>query len=180
MQTKTLCLAVLSRSDASGYEIKKALEEAPYSHFQETSFGSIYPALAKLADDGLVEFHEEAQDKRPDKKVYSITPAGREALVEDLKQPPDPDRYRSDFLFVLYLGDLLPPEHLLKVVDERIAWYEERLADMEDCSANLAEAPVNQRFVHGMGLALYSASLEYLKSHRHLLAGESRETLVAE
>ena len=180
MQTKTLCLAVLSRGDASGYEIKKALEEAPYSHFQETSFGSIYPALAKLADDGLLDFREEAQDKRPDKKVYAITARGRDALIDDLMQPPDPDRYRSDFLFVLYLGDLLPRERLLKIVDDRIAWYEERLAGMEDYSVNLADAPVNQRFVHGMGVALYSAGLEYLKTHRHMLAGESRETLVAE
>ena len=180
MQTKTLCLAVLCREDASGYEIKKALEEAPFSHFQETSFGSIYPALAKLADDGLVDFREEVQDKRPDKKVYAITEAGREALIRDLKQPPDPDRYRSDFLFVLYLGDLLPRGHLLKVVDERIVWYEQKLENMAECEAGLADAPVTQRFVHGMGVAVYSACLEYLKSHRHLLAAESQETLVAE
>lgn len=180
MQTKTLCLAVLSRGDASGYEIKKALEEAPFNHFQETSFGSIYPALAKLADDGLVDFHEEAQDKRPDKKVYTITEGGRAALIEDLRQPPDPDRYRSDFLFVLYLGDLLPREHLLKVVDDRIAWYEEKLKGMAECEAALAEAPANQRFVHGMGVTVYSACLEYLKSHRHMLAGDDQETLVAE
>lgn len=180
MQTKTLCLAVLSQADASGYEIKKSLEEAPFSHFQETSFGSIYPALAKLAEDGLVDFREEAQDKRPDKKVYAITPAGRQALVEDLKQPPDPDRYRSDFLFVLFLGDLLPREHLLKVVDERIAWYEKKLEDMSECSAALAEAPVTQQFVHGMGVSIYKACLEYLKSNRPMLAADGRTPLVAE
>ncbi len=180
MQTKTLCLAVLIQGEASGYEIKKALEEAPYNHFQETSFGSIYPALAKLAEEGLVHFHEEAQDKRPDKKVYAISQAGRAALIEDLKQPPDPDRYRSDFLFVLFLGNLLPREHLLKVVDERIVWYENKLAHMADCSANLEDAPVNQRFVHGMGVAAYSACLDYLKSHRPMLAAESQATRVAE
>ncbi|MEX0923167.1 MAG: PadR family transcriptional regulator [Rhodovibrionaceae bacterium] len=180
MQTKTLCLAVLSQADASGYEIKKALEEAPFNHFQETSFGSIYPALAKLAEDGLVDFHEEAQDKRPDKKVYTITEAGRAALTEDLKQPPDPDRYRSDFLFVLFLGELLPREHLLKVVDDRIAWYEEKLEAMAECSAALAESPANKRFVHGFGVTVYSACLDYLRSHRHMLADEAQQTLVAE
>ena len=141
---------------------------------------SIDPALAKLTDDGLVDFREEAQDKRPDKKVYAITEAGREALVHDLKQPPDPDRYRSDFLFVLYLGDLLPRDHLLRVVDERIAWYEQKLENMAGCEAALAEAPATQQFVHGMGVTVYSACLDYLKSHRHMLASGGQEALVAE
>ncbi|MCZ6511637.1 MAG: PadR family transcriptional regulator, partial [Alphaproteobacteria bacterium] len=48
MDTKTLCLGVLTHGDASGYEIKKALEDGPFGHIQEIGFGSIYPALAKL------------------------------------------------------------------------------------------------------------------------------------
>ena len=35
---------------ASGYEIKKAFEQS-FSHFQAASYGSIYPALAKLTED---------------------------------------------------------------------------------------------------------------------------------
>src|SRR3546814_3071348 len=54
MDAKTLCLGVLSRGAASGYEIKKAFEEGPFSHFHQASFGSIYPALNALSADGLV------------------------------------------------------------------------------------------------------------------------------
>ena len=47
MDVKTLCIGILSLGDASGYEIKKQLEER-FSFFYDASFGSIYPALNKL------------------------------------------------------------------------------------------------------------------------------------
>ena len=107
MDTKTLCLGVLSRGDASGYEIKKAFEEGPLSHIHEASFGAIYPALTRLDAQGLVACREMAQEKRPDKKVYSITEAGREALLGALMAPPAHDKVRSDFLFILFFAQML-------------------------------------------------------------------------
>lgn len=139
MDAKTLCLAVLLREPASGYEIKKILEEAPFCHFQETGFGSIYPALSALTGDGLLDCTPLAQEKRPDKKVYAITGKGRQALTEALLIMPGPDRYRSDFLFILFLGELLPRAHLAQVVDQRIAFYQEQIERMGNC--DLARTP---------------------------------------
>ncbi len=81
MDIRTLCLGILTWGDASGYEIKKIFEDR-LSYFYEASYGSIYPALTKLTDDGLVSCRAEAQDKRPDKKVYAITPTGRMAFMD--------------------------------------------------------------------------------------------------
>ena len=80
MDVKTLCLAVLSRRDATGYEIRKQFAKGPFAHFQKASLGAIYPALTRAAEEGLVTVTEEAQDGRPDKKVYSLTEAGKAAL----------------------------------------------------------------------------------------------------
>ena len=170
MDARTLCLAVLMNGEASGYEIKKTLEEAPFSHFQDTGFGSIYPALSRLTEDGLVSGETLAQEKRPNKIVYTITDAGRSALVEALMQPPAPDRYRSDFLFVLFLGHLVPPQHLLAVVDERITFYESLIAHMETCQ--LDNRPEGQKLAHGFGLAVYRSAAQYLKENRERLAAE--------
>ena len=52
MNIRTLCLGILSRGDATGYEIKKMAEEGLFSHFVEASFGSIYPALTRMTDEG--------------------------------------------------------------------------------------------------------------------------------
>jgi len=169
VDAKTLCLGVLSRGQASGYEIKKAFEEGPFGHIHETSFGSIYPALTRLTDDGLVTCTEEAQDKRPDKKVYAITPAGERALEQAIMQAPAPDKVRSDFLFILFFAERLPPAMLARLIDRRIAWYESTLERMQDCGHDCNMAP-GARFVHGMGLAVYAAACDYLKRERqHLL-----------
>ena len=182
MDAKTLCLAVLSRGDASGYEIKKKLEEAPFSHFQDTGFGSIYPALGALSKDGLVTGRAMPQEKRPDKKVYSITPAGRTTLIEALQHPPGPDKFRSDFLFILFLADHASPEHLRRIIDDRISTYEERIAAMEERCSGDTKLPPGHAFVHGFGLMLYRTAREYLLAHREEflkeMAGEDR--LVAE
>ena len=180
MDAKTLCLAVLLRGPASGYEIKKALEEAPFCHFQETGFGSIYPALTALSSEGLLDCTAFAQEKRPDKKVYSITPKGRQTLTTALMVIPGPDRYRSDFLFILFLGEILPRTHLARVIDERIAFYQEQITRMADC--DLDRHPSTQRFVHGFGLTLYRASADYLIENRELLLAGAADSasLVAE
>ena len=170
MDAKTLCLAALTAGDASGYEIKKTLESPPFSHFQDTGFGSIYPALYRMTSEGLVSCTKHSQEKRPDKKVYAITPAGREALKSALLEPPAPDRYRSDFLFTLFLGGLLPARHLAEIVDDRIQSYEERIEHMKDCA--FQDDPGGHAVVHGFGLAIYQAAVAYLKENREaVIAG---------
>ena len=175
MDAKTLCLGVLSRGDASGYEIAKAFAEGPFGHIHETSFGSIYPALSKLHQEGLVACTAMAQEKRPDKKVYAITEAGRGTLVAALMAPPQADKMRSDFLFMLFLADLLPAAQVAALIDQRIAWYEESLARMEGC--DLCDAKAGARFVHSLGLEIYAASAAYLKENRDALLAEISGTV---
>ena len=180
MDTKTLCLGVLYQGQASGYEIKKHFEEGAFGHIHETSFGAIYPALAKLAEEGSVECTELAQEKRPDKKVYSITPKGHTALLAALMGPPEPDKVRSDILFILYFAHLLPPPRVAELIDQRIAWYDACLARMRECEVD--GRPAGKRFVHGLGLAVYSAAVRYLRERRETLLAEldRSQLLVAE
>src|SRR3546814_20096495 len=104
MDAKTLCLGVLSRGAASGYEIKKAFEEGPFSHFHQASFGSIYPALNALSADGLVAVRAQAQQKRPATKIYSPTPTESTALLAALRPTTGPTTIPSDTPFILYLA----------------------------------------------------------------------------
>ena len=55
-----------------------------FGHFFAAGYGSIYPALNSLARDGLVECRHIPQEGKPDRKVYSITAAGREHLLAAL------------------------------------------------------------------------------------------------
>tara|TARA_R110002124_G_scaffold273815_1_gene443387 strand:+ start:1237 stop:1488 length:252 start_codon:yes stop_codon:yes gene_type:complete len=77
MDTKTLCLGVLlTLGDASGYDIRKYLEEN-FGHFMDISYNSVYPALKNLEKESLVTFKHITQNNYPDKKVFSLTDEGR-------------------------------------------------------------------------------------------------------
>jgi DNA-binding PadR family transcriptional regulator len=164
MDVRTICLGILTRGDATGYEIKKLFEEDGFQHFAEASFGSIYPALNRLTEEGLVSVREEPQEKRPDRKVYSITSAGREALLKALMRPLSEDRHRSPFVFAMLFSDLLPQSHVSHMVNEYIAQAEEKLAQLEQTSDR--EKTRGEIFVNGVGRAVYTAMLAYLREHR--------------
>jgi PadR family transcriptional regulator AphA len=174
MDVKTLCLGALTRGDATGYEIKKHFEDA-FSHFYAAAgYGSIYPALAELAEEGLVTCTELEQEKRPDKKVYSLTEAGRRAFVEALMRTPGRHKIRSEFLVLMYFAHLLPPQRLAQVMDERAAEFDGLLAQIEACGGDLenAEIPVGVRFTMGYGLAVLRAGRDYIRANQGRLLAE--------
>jgi len=168
MDVKTICLGILSFGDATGYEIKKKLE-GPFNHFYDASFGSIYPALGKLTDGGLVLRTEHTQDKRPDKKVYRITPKGRLALTDELAKPTGPDRIRSNFLATLLFADALEPRQIDDLIASRIDAHRETLNELNN---EPHDTSTGDGFVSGFGAAVHEAALNYLEQHRHEIVGE--------
>ena len=169
MDVKTLCLGVLSRGKATGYEIKKQCEEGPFAYFYAAGFGSIYPALSSLKSANLISVEDVQQDGKPAKKVYSITPAGRHALIQALEQPPGPDRLRSDFLFIMFFGQLLSAGNVDNLISGRVEMLHRRLAEMEECRQ--PDMPGGEAFSLGYGMAIYQAAADYLENHRHELVG---------
>jgi PadR family transcriptional regulator AphA len=167
MDVKTLCLAILSRGDASGYEIRKELAQGVFGVFYDAGYGSIYPALSKLASEKLVTVRELEQDKRPDKKLYRITPIGRLTLLNALRAQPAPDKFRSDFMMITLFANLLPARDIDALVISRIADLRSRL---QQCLETLAGSPTaGERFVCNYGEALYRTQIEFLEENRHEL-----------
>jgi len=174
MDVRTLCLAALSRGEATGYEIKKMFEQGPFAHLQRASFGSIYPALSRLLDDGLVEAEEREQSGRPDKKVYRLTPDGDAAFREALTVAPEPDSMRSDLLFMLFFAAAMPTERVRQLVDERIEFLRDKVAMLErkltlgegECDCPIPGGPPGPEFVLGYGLAMYRTAADYLEQNR--------------
>jgi PadR family transcriptional regulator PadR len=74
-----LCLlAVMQEGSAYGYEMTKRLRTRGLSMVGE---GSIYPLLARLERDGLVETYRAASNGGPPRKYYRASPAGLSALT---------------------------------------------------------------------------------------------------
>ncbi len=177
MDTRTTCLGVLMMGECSGYEIRKAFEQGPFSHFAEGGFGSIYPALTKMTQEGLVTCTAHQQEKRPAKKVYRITEAGWAYLEAMLREKvPGEDKYKSDLLFILFFSDWQDPDWIARVIDARIDYYREKLEVMQQCIST-RDSLSGRKLVHGFGLAVYGAAMRYLIDNRDAFiasAGQSR------
>ena len=164
MDVRTICLGILTRGDATGYEIRKTFEEGGLQHFVEASFGSIYPALGRLTEEGLVSVRAEPQEKRPDRKVYSITPEGRSVLLSTLMRPLAEDRHRSPFMFAMLFSDLLPGSRVQSLIDGYIAQCDEQRIQLERKACD--DLMPGERFAIGLGHTIYTAVLEYLQAQR--------------
>lgn len=174
MDVRTLCLGILSLGDATGYEIKKMVAEGSFSFFSEASYGSIYPALTKLMEEGLVTCQAYHQEKRPDKKVYSLTSAGREELTRLLRKDPGPDRNRSDFLAALLFAEAVSPDRVEELINDRISQHEDRIEQLEELASE--DMSKMSQFVINYGIATQKAALNYLKANRHKLTKNDGNT----
>lgn len=160
MNIRTLCLGILSFGDATGYEIKKMAEEGLFSHFVEASYGSIYPALTRMTDEGLLTCRSEVQDRKPDKKVYSITEAGRTELKLALTTRPSKDKFKSEFLFIMLMSEHLDQAHVSSVLSQRAQELEDELEMIRACGEQLSKP--GMRFVNGYGKAVVGAAHDYV------------------
>ncbi len=165
MNVRTLCLGILSLRDATGYEIKKMVEEGVFSHFIDASFGSIYPALGQMLKEGLVTVRTEEPGGRPGKKVYSITDRGRAALALAVNTDPAKDKFKSEFLFQMLFMDQVDPDHLAVVYDAYLEEQEAELARIEESESGLPDHP-GARFVNGFGKTMMRTAIAYLKENR--------------
>lgn len=172
MNVRTICLAILHDGPASGYEIRKLSVEAEYSYFVEASYGSIYPALAKLEAEGLVTSQCTPQRGKPAKKVYEITPVGRTAFINSLFERLGEDVYRSEFLLFARFASELPASLVETRINERLAQVEATLDDFDRMSAQHPDAV--DTWVINYGRTCMTSARDYIHAHRGELIALAR------
>lgn len=173
MNVRTLCLSMLYEKDATGYEIRQMSVSDDCAYFVEASFGSIYPALARLEDDGLLTSRTEQQDGKPAKKIYSITEAGRAAFVQELHEPLGEDVFRSPFLLFATHAHLLPRS----LVKARVNEFLERAIEKKNSIEGFRQRQDNtaaDAWVINYGRSMMSVLESHLRDHMDELINLSR------
>ncbi len=79
MALDIIILSILRSGPVHGYELKRRAQRPSLA---DLSNNSLYPYLRRFEDAGAVTHTLEAQQKRPPRKVYSITESGRRMLLE--------------------------------------------------------------------------------------------------
>ena len=127
MSTKLIILGLLREGPMHGYEIKRRIEHEEMAEWANISYGAIYFALGKLAQDGFVEkVGTEQIGKRPSRDVYRITEPGQQEFLHLLRQTLSTVESRVDPAIVgIRFMSALPHQELQALLGARIGALEQ-------------------------------------------------------
>ncbi|MBX3082426.1 MAG: PadR family transcriptional regulator [Anaerolineae bacterium] len=171
MSLQHAILGFLSWQPMTGYDLKTQAFDDSIAHFWPADQAQIYRTLDKLAEQGLIHSEIEMQLDRPNRKVYSITEAGRAELRTWLHTTPDLPIHREAFLIQLFFGDHLHNAELVTQLDAQLALHQQQLAVYE--KINVLDRPCEPqqlRSLHlnamtlDMGIRLEKMYIEWIET----------------
>jgi DNA-binding PadR family transcriptional regulator len=136
--TATECgiLGLLSLGDASGYDLMKLAERSVGLIWRPVK-SQLYESLPRFVELGLAEAKAVRQETRPDKVVYRLTDAGREALRTSLLELGAEGRSAyAIFNFKVFFGEIVGPEHVRETIEARRRFAVERLDELRRIQRN--------------------------------------------
>jgi DNA-binding PadR family transcriptional regulator len=117
-------LSLLTRASLSGYDMAREMGKPHAFFFGQGHVSQIYPELARLEVAGLVTVTVVEQQRRPDKKVYTLSVEGLEALRGWLSEPTPMSEPRSAFLIKANCLWLADPAQALMQFRERERYHQ--------------------------------------------------------
>ncbi|MCC5477929.1 PadR family transcriptional regulator [Streptomyces barringtoniae] len=127
MSLKYAVLAALLEGEASGYELSKSFDVS-LANFWPATPQQLYRELERLAQDGLVQARTVQQERRPNKRMFTLTEAGRAELDAFAAEPPRrPTAIRDELLIKIQAMDGGDPEVTRALVEERMGWARGKL-----------------------------------------------------
>ena len=136
MALRNALLAALADRESSGYDLAKKFRSS-VANFWTATPQQLYRELEKMEAEGLLSARLVKQDKRPDKRLFSVTDAGRAALLDFSRRSPRPTTVRDELLIqveALAHGDVASVRASIlshrAASRSRLEGYEQRLAEI--------------------------------------------------
>ncbi|HEY2579807.1 MAG TPA: PadR family transcriptional regulator [Streptosporangiaceae bacterium] len=166
-QFEHILLGLICLSPASGYDLKRIFAVTPMGLYQPSS-GSLYPALRRLEQNGLVQPQAPAsqQDRSARRRrVYELTQTGQAAHLSWLRTPVDPATAARDLglhlMRFVMMEHLLPPEEVLTFLRSLADALAALTAQLEHHAASPGSGGRHPRLALDHGLAVHRASLHW-------------------
>ncbi|WP_181723047.1 MULTISPECIES: PadR family transcriptional regulator [Nocardia] len=165
MALRNAVLAALLDGEASGYDLAKSFD-ASVANFWMATPQQLYKELERMAADGLIETRVVQQERRPNKRLHTITPAGRAALREFIAAQARPTAIRDEMMVKVQGMDVEDAPAVRAAVAERMQWSKAKLARYER---------LRTRLLDGRSEQAYLAEAERIGPYLTLLRGISFE-----
>ncbi|MDT5208980.1 MAG: hypothetical protein QOF67_1395 [Mycobacterium sp.] len=138
MALRQAVLAALLEGEASGYQLAKRFDVS-VANFWSATPQQLYRELDRLEAEGFVDAQVVRQTRRPDKRVFTLTDAGRADLQRFTGAPAKPVAMRDELLVKLQAVDVGDAHAVVKDLTARrdrararLTTYDRLLADMLD------------------------------------------------
>ena len=156
-------LALLAKEPAHGYELKLALEQIFGQAYPSPNIGQIYVTLKRLEQDGLVRSQDVEQATRPNKRVYELTPAGREALRSWVEEPSEGPRVRDEFFIKLVLAPMSGLADRMELMNKQRRHYFGIMRSLTQMQAESDPADTPARLLIEGAILHLQADLDWLE-----------------
>ena len=133
-------LGFLSYGTMSGYDLSKAFSSS-VRFFWHAQNSQIYSVLEKLEKQQLVTHETVIQTDRPNKKLYTITPAGRQEFLRWLSEENGgaATDFKSTFLMKVFFSGNAEPRQCIKMLRQFTGDCEAYLESMAGIPGSIAE-----------------------------------------
>ncbi|MEP6480878.1 MAG: PadR family transcriptional regulator [Rhodoglobus sp.] len=139
MAVEIIMLSVLRAGAVHGYELKRRVQRTTLSAL---SNNSLYPILRRFEEAGIVTRSDEPQSGKPDRKVYTITDAGRAMLTDLISTlPAKLAANDEEFLVRVSFFHELQPAQRLAILAARSAMLDATLGRVRTLIAESDQAP---------------------------------------
>lgn len=120
MQLRHAILGLLDVAPQSGYDLGRAFERS-VAHFWHADQSQVYRTLDRLEADGAITTETIPQQGKPDRRVHSLTDAGRDEFTDWLRAPLEHLKPKEPFLARLFFAAPLGVDGVIALLDEREA-----------------------------------------------------------
>lgn len=131
MALRNAVMAALLEGEASGYDLAKGFG-ASVANFWMATPQQIYRELERMEGEGLVTARVVQQERRPNKRLFSLTGAGLAAVRAYTEEASaKPSAIRDDLLVKVQCVDAGDAEAVRAAIVRRTEWAADRLARFE-------------------------------------------------
>jgi DNA-binding PadR family transcriptional regulator len=138
MSLRDAVLAALLEGESSGYDLAKGFD-ASVANFWMATPQQLYRELERLAEHGLIQARMVHQERRPNKRMFSLTSAGRDAIREFTAKAPKPSVIRDELLVKVQAADAGDGWAVREFVVERLQWATAKLQRYERLRTRLLD-----------------------------------------
>lgn len=171
MSLRHAVLGLLAVHPATGYELTQRFDQS-LAHSWHASHSQVYPQLAQLEGDGLVEVIGEGPRRS---RTWGITGAGREELRHWLVETEVHRGQRNESGVRWFFFQLLDPVDRRAVLERELAYVEQSRAELDALAAKSATLPKPSPLTPtiDLGQRINGVMVEWLRDQLAALPGDA-------